>query len=104
MGGVKCGPLSKALPLETNTKNVLKWIHALLLLFNIQSSNYGITNVAKVSLYSTFTKSTVSFGYERDLAYLISNPLNTYVMFNLSINCYHILVGFCVILFRLSVT
>ena len=31
--------------------------------FNIQSSDYGATNVAKVSLYSTFTRSTVSFGY-----------------------------------------
>ena len=50
-------------PLETNTKNVLKWIHALWLLFNIQSCDYGATNVAKVSLYSTFTRSTVSFGY-----------------------------------------
>ena len=31
--------------------------------FNIQSSDYGATNVAKVSLYSTFTRSTLSFGY-----------------------------------------
>ena len=30
--------------------------------FNIQSSD-GATTMAKVSLYSTFTKSTVSFGY-----------------------------------------
>ena len=36
---------------------------ALRLLFNIQSSDYGVTNVAKVSLYSTFTRSTLSFGY-----------------------------------------
>ena len=63
VGGVKCGPLSKVLPLETNTKNVLKWIHALRLLFNIQYSDYGATNTAKVSLYSTFTRATVSFGY-----------------------------------------
>ena len=33
------------------------------LLFNIQSSDYSATNVAKVSLYSTFTRSTISFGY-----------------------------------------
>ena len=63
VGGVKCGPLSKALPLETNTKNVLKWIRALWLLFNIQSSDYGATDVVEVSLYSTFTRSTLSFGY-----------------------------------------
>ena len=50
-------------PIETNTKNVLNWICALRLLFNIQSSNYGVSKVAKVSLYSTFTRSTLSFGY-----------------------------------------
>ena len=33
------------------------------LLFNIQFSDYSATTVAKVSLYSTFTRSTVSFGY-----------------------------------------
>ena len=44
------------------TQNVLKWFLALRLLFNIQSSDYGATNMAKVSLYSTFTRSTVSFG------------------------------------------
>ena len=49
--------------LETKSKNVLKWVRALRLLFNIQSSDYGTTNVAKVSSYSTFTRSTVSFGY-----------------------------------------
>ena len=48
---------------KMNTKNVLKWNHALWLLFNIQSSNYGATSVAKISLFSTFTRSTVSFGY-----------------------------------------
>ena len=31
--------------------------------YYIQSSDYGATNVVKVSLYSTFTRSTVSFGY-----------------------------------------
>ena len=29
----------------------------------IQSSDYGATNVAKVRLYSTSTRSSVSFGY-----------------------------------------
>ena len=48
---------------KTNTKNVLKWNRALWLLFNIQSSDYGATTVAKISLFSTFTRSTVSFGY-----------------------------------------
>ena len=42
-------------------KNDLKWNHALRLLFNIQTSDYGATTVAKISLYSTFTRSTVSF-------------------------------------------
>ena len=52
VGGVKCGPLSKhKQPIETSTKNVLNWICSLRLLFNIQSSDYGVTNVAKVSLY-----------------------------------------------------
>ena len=50
-------------PIETNTKNVLNCIRALRLLFNIQSSDYGVTNVAKVNLYSTFTRSILSFGY-----------------------------------------
>ena len=49
-------------PIETNTKNVFNCIVALRLLFNVQSSDYGVTNVAKVSLYSTFTRSIVSFG------------------------------------------
>ena len=38
-----------------------KWNRVLRLLFRIQSSDYGATTVAKVSLYSTFTRSTVSF-------------------------------------------
>ena len=33
-----------------NTKNDLKWNRALRLLFNIQISEYGATNVAKISL------------------------------------------------------
>ena len=46
-----------------NTKNNLKWNRALRLLFNIQTSDYRVTTVAKISLYSTFTRSTVSFDY-----------------------------------------
>ena len=34
----------------------VKWNRALQLLFRIQSSDYGATTVAKVSLYSTFTR------------------------------------------------
>ena len=50
--------------LETNTKNVLKWNRALWLLFNIQSSDYGATTVAIISLYYfTFARSTISFSY-----------------------------------------
>ena len=45
----------------TGTKNVLKWSHALGFEFSIQSSVYGATTVAKVSLFSTWTRSTVSF-------------------------------------------
>ena len=36
----------------TGTKNVLKWNCALLFVFSIQSSVYGATAVAKVSLFS----------------------------------------------------
>ena len=42
--------------------NHLKRNRALWLLFNTQLSDYGTTTVAKVSLYSTFTRSTISFG------------------------------------------
>ena len=46
----------------TGTKNVLKWTMRLCLsLVSIQSSVYGTTTVAKVSLFSTWTRSTVSF-------------------------------------------
>ena len=37
----------------TGTKNVLKWNRALGFEFSIQSSVYGTTTVAKVSLFST---------------------------------------------------
>ena len=42
-------------------KNVLKWNRALEFEFSIQSSVYGATTVAKVSLFSTWTRCTVSF-------------------------------------------
>ena len=45
----------------TGTKNVLKWNHALEFEFSIQSSVYGATTVAKVSLFSTWARCTVSF-------------------------------------------
>ena len=45
------------------TKNVLKWNHVIGFDFSIQSSVYGATTVAKVSLFSTWTWSTVSFYY-----------------------------------------
>ena len=41
------------------TKNVLKWICALGFEFSIQFSFYGSTTVAKVSLFSTWTWSTL---------------------------------------------
>ena len=43
------------------TKNVLKWNRALEFEFSIQSSVFGATTVAKVSLFSTWTQCTVSF-------------------------------------------
>ena len=45
----------------TGTKNVLKWNRALGFEFSIQSSVYGATTVAKVSLFSTWTRCPVSF-------------------------------------------
>ena len=45
----------------TGTKNVLEWNRALRFVFSIQFSVYGTTTVAKVSLFSTWTWSTVSF-------------------------------------------
>ena len=45
----------------TGTKNVLKRNRALGFVFNIQSSVYSAIIVAKVSLFSTWTQSTVSF-------------------------------------------
>ena len=44
----------------TGTKNVLKWNRAHGFEFSIQSSVYGATTVAKVSVFSTWTRSTVS--------------------------------------------
>ena len=45
----------------TGTKNVLKCNRALGFKFSIQFSVYGATTVAKESLFSTWTRSTVSF-------------------------------------------
>ena len=45
----------------TGTKNVLKWNRALGFEFSIQSSVYGATTVAKVSIFYTWTQCTVSF-------------------------------------------
>ena len=45
----------------TGTKNVLKWNRVLGFEFSIQSSVHGATTVAKVSLFSTWARSTVSF-------------------------------------------
>ena len=46
---------------DTGTKIVLKWNRALGFECSIQSSVYGATTLAKVSLFSTWTQSTVSF-------------------------------------------
>ena len=45
----------------TGTKNVLIWNRALGFEISIQSSVFGATTVAKVSLYFTWTQSPVSF-------------------------------------------
>ena len=49
------------MPAGTGTKNVLKWNRVLGCEFSVQSSVYGATTVAKVSLFSTWTRSTVIF-------------------------------------------
>ena len=43
------------------TKNVLKWNRALWFVLSIQYSVYRATAVLKVSLFSTWTRSTVNF-------------------------------------------
>ena len=43
------------------SKNVLKWNRSLGFEFSIKSSVYGATTVAKVSLFSNWTRCTVSF-------------------------------------------
>ena len=45
----------------TGTKYVFKWNRTLEVEFSIKSSVYGATTVVKVSLFSTWTRSTVSF-------------------------------------------
>ena len=45
----------------TDTKNVLKWNRALGFKFSFQSSVFVATTVAKVNLFSTWTRSIVSF-------------------------------------------
>ena len=45
----------------TGTKNVLKWNHALGFEFSIQSFVYSATTVAKVSLFSNWTRCTFKF-------------------------------------------
>ena len=44
-----------------DTKNVMKWNCALGFEISIQSSVYGTATVTNVSLFSTWTRSTVSF-------------------------------------------
>ena len=46
---------------SAGTKDVLKWNRVLGFEFSIQSSVYGATTVARISLFSTWTRSTVSF-------------------------------------------
>ena len=51
-------PLIVSRLLRSLAKNDIKWNRVLRLLFNIQTSDNGATTVAKISLYSTFTRST----------------------------------------------
>ena len=46
---------------STGTNNVLKRNCALGFVFSVHSSVYGATTVAKVNLFSTWTRSTVGF-------------------------------------------
>ena len=62
VGGVKCQPFLNAVTIGNYTKYVLKWNLALWLLFSIKFSVYSAAKVAKLSLYSTCTRSAVSFG------------------------------------------
>ena len=48
---------------DTGTNNVLKRNRALGFEISIQSSVYGATTVAKVSLFSIWTQSTISFDF-----------------------------------------
>ena len=48
---------------DAGTDNVLKWNRALGFEISILSSVYGATTVAKVSLFSIWTQSTVSFDF-----------------------------------------
>ena len=43
------------------TKNVLKWSREIGFEFSIQASVYGATTVGIISLFSTWTRCTVSF-------------------------------------------
>ena len=70
VGGVRLLPFFVHMPAVSNvvttrniegTKNVLKRNRALGFEFSIQSSVYGATTVVKICLFSTWTRSTVSF-------------------------------------------
>ena len=62
VGGVRTQPFFiRVSRNSTGTKNVLKCNRALRFVFSVQSTVHGATTVAKVSLFSTWTRSTVSF-------------------------------------------
>ena len=62
VGGVKCQPFLKR---SNYAKNVLEWNHALWLLYSIKSSFYCVATVAKLSLYSTCTRSAAGFDFAK---------------------------------------
>ena len=63
VGRVKSQPFKKTLVTKMGPKMFLKRKCVLWFLFSIQSSDYGATSVAKVSLFSTRTQSALSFRY-----------------------------------------
>ena len=84
-----------------NTKNVLKGNHALWLLFSIKSSDYGAATVEKLSLYSTCTGSTVSFGSAKKKKPPMYSCETNFIEVRMQINLQHLVLVFVSVVIRL---
>ena len=73
----------------TGTKNVLKWNRTLGFEFSIQSSVNGAITVAKVSLFSTWTRCTVSF-YSMQASKLTRLVVNKHRQFSTQSNFHYL--------------